>query len=182
MSSKCALSPSLWQSVLTSRKQVNKFLSALSSLPEQTKDSQNNSPVRSKSLPTPTSITAQSSTRQFEAFLRSIPKVKTLGEARRLRADVDREYRLAKTELDGTSSLDRADHDAEKDVKRTKKYLKRLDRARLEVDARITVLSRSPGKVCQLYLRCRLLIIACGASHASSSELDVGRLIRLRPR
>jgi sorting nexin-25 len=70
-----------------------------------------------------------------------------LGEARRLRADVDREQRMAKTALDQRLQADQVEKDADLHIKRARKYVKRLERARLEVDARITVLSRSPGKV-----------------------------------
>jgi len=133
------------QASLTFRKQVNKFLSVLSSLPDPASDSRQSSPLQSRSLPPMTSITASSSTRQFESFLKSIPKVKTLGEARRLRADIDREQRMAKTALE--KHLHAESKDVESQAKKARKYVKRLERARLEVDARISALSRSPGKV-----------------------------------
>ncbi|ORX36019.1 PXA domain-domain-containing protein [Kockovaella imperatae] len=110
---------------LHEQKQVNKFLSALASLPPA-------SPRGSGS------ITATSSTRQFEAFLRSIPKVRTLGEARHLRVDIEREQRAAKSALD-----EAIESNDELRSKIAKKYLKRLERARLEVDNRITALSGS---------------------------------------
>lgn len=115
---------------LHEQKQVNKFLSALSEIPNAA------SPRKSRS------ITATSSTRQFEAFLRSIPKVRTLGEARHLRADIEREQRIAKSALDEAVELGN-----EARIKFARKYVKRLERARLEADHRITALHGSAATV-----------------------------------
>ena len=106
-----------------------------------------------------TSITAASTTRQFEAFIRSIPKVKTLGEARRLRADIEREQRLAKVGLE-SERRDQHDKTAEVSLKRAKRYSKRLERARLEIDARIATLSNMNGKVCNIHVSRLLLTVA----------------------
>jgi len=54
---------------------------------------------------------------------------------------------MAKTALDRYLHSDEVDKENDMQVKKARKYAKRLERARLEVDARITVLSRSPGKV-----------------------------------
>ena len=78
--------------------------------------------------------------------MRSIPKLKTLGEARRLRADIEREQRLAKAALEKTTQEAEGNKDADGQLKRAKRYVKRLERARTEVDARILILSRPNGK------------------------------------
>ncbi|GFZ43633.1 hypothetical protein JCM24511_01353 [Saitozyma sp. JCM 24511] len=131
---------------LHEQKQVNKFLSALSNLPRPA-----DSPVtpsrtkptahRTRSLPPASSISASSSTQQFDAFIRSVSKLKTLGEARRLRADVERELRAAK--LAGADEKVKAEtgKDAERRLRRAKKYEGRLEKARSHIDARIGLLS-----------------------------------------
>lgn len=124
-------------SELTSaRKQVNKFLSALSTLqqplvtPSPTRSTA--SPVARK-LPPASSVSVHSSSKHFDAFLRSIAKLKTLGEARRLKADVERELRNLSLE-----PMDKGDERAER---KRKRYQQRLEKARAQIDDRITVLS-----------------------------------------
>ena len=99
-------------------------------------------------MPPTASITAESSTRHFEVFLKSISRVKTLGEARRLRSDIDREYRLAKVEYEKQLAQEKNLAPEEVELRRARKYVKRLSRAKLEVESRIDVLSKSAGKVC----------------------------------
>jgi sorting nexin-25 len=96
---------------------------------------------RARSLPPASSISASSSTQQFDAFIRSVSKLKTLGEARRLRADVERELRAAK--LAGADETVKAEtgKDAERRLRRAKKYEARLEKARSHIDARIGLLS-----------------------------------------
>ncbi|KAK4686234.1 sorting nexin-25, partial [Tremellales sp. Uapishka_1] len=113
---------------LHEQKQVNKFLSALSSLPQPSIAARksNTSLPHPRTMAPASSISAHSSTKQIDAFLRSIPKLKTLGDARRLKADVDRELRVAKIG---------------EDDKTRRRYVDRLEKAKREIDIRIMVLS-----------------------------------------
>ncbi|KLT41918.1 hypothetical protein CC85DRAFT_292390 [Cutaneotrichosporon oleaginosum] len=92
-------------------------------------------PRATKTEVTATSITAHSTTKDFEAFMRSLPKLRTLGEARRLRADVDRELRAARAAEQMTVN------DMDKDRRRAVRYVHRLERARWQIDRRIAQLS-----------------------------------------
>lgn len=67
--------------------------------------------------------------------MRSIPKLRTLGEARRLRADVDRELRSAR------AAQRMASKEEEKTSRRAVRYVHRLERARWQIDRRIMSLS-----------------------------------------
>ena len=87
-------------------------------------------------------MSSASSTKQFEVFLRSISKVKTIGEARRLRSDIERESRIAKLALDEAFTHNAGGKKGEIQLKRAKTYAKRLDRARLEVEYRINALAQ----------------------------------------
>ena len=78
-------------------------------------------------------ISVHSSSKQFDTFIRSIAKVKTLGEARRLRADVDRELR--------NSTGVNPDYGDEKEKATRVKYMQRLERAKRHIDNRIATLS-----------------------------------------
>lgn len=69
--------------------------------------------------------------------MRSIAKLKTLGESRRLRADVDRELRAARSgKFTATAGEDR-----DRALRRVQRYIHRLERARGQIDRRITLLS-----------------------------------------
>ena len=70
-----------------------------------------------------------------------------MGEARRLRADVERELRGAKTSLEGQIKRPIVGRDAELNLKRATKYIQRLDRAKLEIDATIAALTTQQGQV-----------------------------------
>lgn len=122
---------------LTFRKQVNKVLSALSSLPPTAPST---SPRARKGELTTTSITQHSTTKQFEEFMRSIPKLRTLGEARRLRADVDRELRSAR------AAQKIAPNGMDKVGRRAVRYVHRLERAWWQIDRRIVSLSGKTTK------------------------------------
>lgn len=76
--------------------------------------------------------------------MKSINKLKSLGEARRLRADVERELR--------NISLVSVDPSNEVEVRSKRKYEQRLDRARLHIDERIAVLSGESRKVSRFYM------------------------------
>lgn len=125
------------------RKQVNRFLSALSTLQQPIPSA--SPPPRAplsggpRSLPPASSISIHSSSKHFDQFLRSISKVKALGEARRLRADVERELR--------SISVVAANHSDEKAVKMRRKYVERLERAKSHIDERILVLRGENSKV-----------------------------------
>lgn len=167
---------------LISRNQVNKFLSALSTLPQPTSASasRQNSPLRPKALPSSATITPMSSTRDVEAFLKSIPKVKTLGEARRLRVDIERAQRQAQSDMDKEVSMEDGAKVTESDLRRSKKFLKRMERARLEIDAKIRSFTGSGAKVnSSLSRRGRQLIIVraisrfkpiCGRGWSTSKQ------------
>jgi sorting nexin-25 len=138
--------------LICNRRQVNKFLSALSAVPQPT--SKNSTPVTKKfrdrqtAQPiSPSSINAESSTRQFDAFIRSISKLRTLGEARRLRADVEREQRFTNTALEKDYMASSDSKDLDTRIKSARRYIKRLDRAKVEIDTRIAVLTRQQGTV-----------------------------------
>lgn len=122
------------------RKQVNRFLSALSTLqPPLPTPATNSLPPGGRSLPPASSISINSSSKHFDLFLRSISKIKALGEARRLRADVDRELRnVSSLVIDNTN---------EKDTRTKRKYVERLKRAKFHIDERISVLSGETSKV-----------------------------------
>lgn len=107
------------------------MLSALSSVPA----APTTSPRAKKTVATTTSITAHSTTKEFEEFMRSLPKLRTLGEARRLRADADRELRSARAAQKPAAS------DMDKDARRAVRYVHRLERARWQIDRRIAHLS-----------------------------------------
>lgn len=66
----------------------------------------------------------------MDAFVRYIDKVKILGEARRLRADIDRELRMAQTSEDS----------------RMAKYSRRLERAKRHADAKLATLGQIPSR------------------------------------
>ncbi|BEI83708.1 hypothetical protein CcaverHIS002_0403120 [Cutaneotrichosporon cavernicola] len=117
--------------LLHERKQVNKVLSALSSVPS----APSTSPRTRKTDGMTTSITAHSATKEFEEFMRSLPKLRTLGDARRLRADVDRELRSAR------AAQKLAGSEMDKDGRRAVRYVHRLERARWQIDRRIAQLS-----------------------------------------
>lgn len=117
---------------------MDKFLTALSSIPRPAPVT----PVKHHNTIISASISADSTTKQFDTFLKSIPRLKTLGEARRLRADVEREQRAA----GATLAKEVAIGDDER-IKRGRKYVKRLESARGEIDARILVLSKQQGGV-----------------------------------
>ncbi|BEJ14621.1 hypothetical protein CspHIS471_0403880 [Cutaneotrichosporon sp. HIS471] len=117
--------------LLHERKQVNKVLSALSSVPS----APSTNPRTRKTDGMTTSITAHSTTKEFEEFMRSLPKLRTLGDARRLRADVDRELRSARAAQKLTGS------EMDKDGRRAVRYVHRLERARWQIDRRIAQLS-----------------------------------------
>jgi hypothetical protein len=81
---------------LMTRKQVNRFLSALSTLQQPLVPAAPQAQVPSvplRTLPPASSISIHSSSKHFDSFMKSINKLKSLGEARRLRADVERELR-----------------------------------------------------------------------------------------
>ena len=127
---------------------MNKFLSALSTLPSTS--SPTNAKKHSKSTraaPSTSTISAASSTRQFDTFIRSISRLKTLGEARRLRADVEREQRGATAALDDEVRRAGEGKEAETRLRTARRYAKRLERAKLEIDARIAVLLQQQGRV-----------------------------------
>lgn len=84
-------------------------------------------------------ISANSSSKQFDAFVKSIGKLRTLGEARRLRADIERELRLAKLSV----AAGDADHEPAEKFARLHKYIRRLERAKGQVDRRIAELSQT---------------------------------------
>lgn len=104
------------------RNQINKVLSALSSTEAQ-----------SKAAPI---ITIHSTIKQFDDFMRSIPKLKSLGDARRLRSDVERELRSARSNSVHGGDRERA-------ARRVQRYIHRLERARGQIDRRIAALSGS---------------------------------------
>ncbi|EJT47861.1 hypothetical protein A1Q1_03238 [Trichosporon asahii var. asahii CBS 2479] len=121
--------------VLTLRKQVNQVLSALSTVPAPASGS---SPAKPPVQP----ISVQSTPRQFEDFMRSITKLRTLGEARRLRSDIDREYRHARAAFRAASQRSKEDGaDNDKAIRHIDRYLHRLERARGAIDHRIEKLS-----------------------------------------
>jgi sorting nexin-25 len=132
--------PLEWRIIMTytARKQVNRFLYALSTLQQPLPIP---APISAggRNLPPASSISIHSSSKHFDQFLRSISKVKALGEARRLRADVERELR-------NVSSV-ATDQTNDKDVKTKGKYVERLERAKSHIDERILVLSGEPSKV-----------------------------------
>ncbi|WWC86349.1 uncharacterized protein L201_001222 [Kwoniella dendrophila CBS 6074] len=139
---------------LYEQKQVDKFLSALSSLPTSTVSAANTPLPTSKSrkdqkfpiTPSSKSISSKSSSKQFDNFIRSIAKLRTLGDARRLRADVERELRSAKLALSEELRAGHAGKEGDKKLKRAQKYVERLDRAKIDIDQRISILSGQPGK------------------------------------
>ncbi|WRT64244.1 uncharacterized protein IL334_001175 [Kwoniella shivajii] len=141
---------------LREQKQVDKFLSALSALPAPTPSNTSTPLPTSKTRkgqtqhiqpPSSTSISAESSSKQFDNFLRSIGKLKSLGDARRLRADVERELRSAKLVLAEETRQERSVKEGDKRFRRAEKYVRRLERAKSDIDARIAVLSGQPGKI-----------------------------------
>jgi sorting nexin-25 len=78
--------------------------------------------------------------------MKSTNKLKSLGEARRLRADVDRELRnIGLVTVDSTNELEN---------RNKRKYEQRLERARLHIDERIAVLSGESRKVSHSDGRC----------------------------
>jgi len=80
--------------------------------------------------------------------MKSINKLKSLGEARRLRADVERELR--------NIGLVTVDPSNESEIRSKRKYEQRLERARSHIDERIAVLSGESRKVSRLVMQ-RLL-------------------------
>jgi sorting nexin-25 len=76
--------------------------------------------------------------------MKSINKLKSLGEARRLRADVERELR--------NIGLVTVDPSNESEIRSKRKYEQRLERARSHIDERIAVLSGASRKVSQLFV------------------------------
>nr|XP_019049329.1 hypothetical protein I302_03111 [Kwoniella bestiolae CBS 10118]OCF28259.1 hypothetical protein I302_03111 [Kwoniella bestiolae CBS 10118] len=139
---------------LHEQKQVDKFLSALSALPAPTA-SANNTPLPSSksrknhktpATPSSTSISSESSSKQFDNFLRSIGKLKTLGDARRLRSDVERELRSAKLALADELRQGQSSKEGDKKLKRAEKYVQRLERAKVDIDRKVEILSGQPGK------------------------------------
>nr|XP_019014818.1 uncharacterized protein I206_00904 [Kwoniella pini CBS 10737]OCF53599.1 hypothetical protein I206_00904 [Kwoniella pini CBS 10737] len=139
---------------LHEQKQVDKFLSALSALPASSASATNTPLPSSKSWksqnihlsPSSTSVSSNSSSKQFDNFLKSIGKLKTLGEARRLRADVERELRNAKLALADEVRLGESDKDGDKRLRKAQKYVQRLDRAKVDIDLRVATLSGQPNK------------------------------------
>jgi len=129
-------------SSLTIRKQVNRFLSALSTLQQPlvpVSPLSRDPSVAPRNLPPASSISIHSSSRHFDSFMKSINKLKSLGEARRLRADVERELR--------NIGLVTVDPSNDSEVRSKRKYEQRLDRARAHIDERIAVLSGESRKV-----------------------------------
>ncbi|ODO11762.1 hypothetical protein I350_00546 [Cryptococcus amylolentus CBS 6273] len=130
---------------LHEQQQVDKFLSALSSLPAS-KSSTIFAPSLTRKNRNPASINADSTTSQFDVFLKSIRKLKSLGEARRLRADVERELRVAKVAFTEDARKVAAGDgpkgkDGDKETRRNRKYVERLEKARMDIDTRIDMLS-----------------------------------------
>ncbi|ODO07280.1 hypothetical protein L198_00859 [Cryptococcus wingfieldii CBS 7118] len=130
---------------LHEQQQVDKFLSALSSLPAS-KSSTSLAPSSTRKNRNPASINADSTPSQFDVFLKSIRKLKSLGEARRLRADVERELRVAKVAFTEDARKVAAGYgpkgkDGEKETRRNRKYVERLEKARMDIDTRIDMLS-----------------------------------------
>ncbi|KIR43650.1 hypothetical protein I307_00311 [Cryptococcus deuterogattii 99/473] len=136
---------------LHERKQVDQFLSALSSIPSTSpsEGSPTVTRVRHKSHAKTPSIDANSSSSQFDFFLKSIRKLWTLGEARRLKADVERELRSAKLTLYEENKEanelglihQSSDKGPSKDIRKAQKYVERLKRAKSAIDSRIVELS-----------------------------------------
>lgn len=127
----------MWELCLKiDRNQVNKFLSALATLQQPLvtpSPTRSKHPTASRSVPPASSISVHSSTKHFDAFIRSIPKLKTLGEARRLKADVERELRS----IVATGSSD----GSERDTQRRERYVRRLEKAKGLIDDRIAALA-----------------------------------------
>ena len=78
--------------------------------------------------------------------MKSINKLKSLGEARRLRADVERELR--------NIGLVNVKPSNESEVRSKRKYQQRLERAKAHIDDRIVVLSGQSRKVRHLRRLC----------------------------
>lgn len=115
---------------------MNQVLSALSTVPR------NAAPGVSPGKALVQPISVQSTPRQFEDFMRSIAKLRTLGEARRLRSDIDREYRHARSAFRSASKRSKEEGaDNEKAIRHIDRYLHRLERARAAIDHRIEKLS-----------------------------------------
>ncbi|WVQ62101.1 uncharacterized protein L199_000239 [Kwoniella botswanensis] len=139
---------------LQEQKQVDKFLSALSALPASTASTSNTPLPSSKSrrkhktpvTPSSTSISSESSSKQFDTFLRSIGKLKTLADARRLRSDVERELRSAKLALADELRQGQNSKEGDRKLKKAEKYVQRLERAKIDIDRKIEVLSGQPAK------------------------------------
>lgn len=136
---------------LHEQKQVDQFLSALSSFPSTSPSVRppTVTRIRRKSHTKNPSIDANSSSSQFDVFLKSIRKLWTLGEARRLKADVERELRSARLavyeenkELDNAGPIHQSvDKAPSKGTRKSQKYVERLIRAKSAIDSRIVELS-----------------------------------------
>ncbi|KAI9635186.1 PXA domain-containing protein [Dioszegia hungarica] len=126
---------------LHEQRQVSRFLSALSTIPDSPSATVTPVKPRTSYPPATAFISAESSTQHFDAFIRSISRLKTLGEARRFRADLDRETRVAQAALNDEELKESGGKEGERVLKRAKKYVQRLGRASAQVDARIGVLS-----------------------------------------
>lgn len=136
---------------LHEQKQVDQFLSALSSFPSTSPSVRppTVTRIRRKSHTKNPSIDANSSSSQFDVFLKSIRKLWTLGEARRLKADVERELRSARLAVyEENKELDNAwpthqpvDKAPSKGARKSQKYVERLIRAKSAIDSRIVELS-----------------------------------------
>ena len=151
-----------------SRKQVNRFLSALSTLQQPVAPPSplsRRSSVAPRNLPPASSISIHSSSRHFDSFMKSINKLKSLGEARRLRADVERELR--------NIALVAVDQSNESEARSKRKYEQRLERARLHIDERISVLSGLSQKVSRTSIT--LLIISHRVSCRLISQHRISR-------
>lgn len=97
------------------------------------------SPSRIRKQQGASTITVHSTTKQFDEFMRSIPKLKTLGEARRLRADLNRELRSARAAQKIAATI--TDAQGDQALRRADRNIRRLERARTHIDRRIVALS-----------------------------------------
>ncbi|OCF73903.1 hypothetical protein I204_05748 [Kwoniella mangroviensis CBS 8886] len=164
---------------LHEQKQVDKFLSALSALPASTASASNTPLPSSKSrrshktpvTPSSTSISSESSSKQFDNFIRSIGKLKTLGDARRLRSDVERELRSAKLALADRLRQGQNSKEGDRKLKKAEKYVQRLERAKIDIDRKIEVLSGQPAKPRQSLDRSPMSSMNLEAASAESVNL-----------
>lgn len=122
---------------LQERKQVTKVRAALNNVSDErvaTVKFQDASPSRRRNRAKTLMISADTDTKSFERYVRSLGKIRSLTEARRCGVDIDREIRTVEQQLAAIGRLQVADPSVAQRETLLRQHLNRLQVARCRVD------------------------------------------------